>query len=1005
MYRDMDGALVVRTAVCRPDQLGPWPDLTGPDAPASWQPWLRQTLQIPGFALALEHASPGLAERVRAALDGGLSQADTRRVVLAVMRYLVRAATRPTPYGLFAGVAPAVAGDTGTVRVGASHRPVARIPAAWLSAVLDQVESDARVRPRLMVRVNNLLVERGEHFVLEHRASQDPRGAPLHVRVRATTVVRAALTLAADPIRCSDLADKIVAECAAPPAGADRLVGQLVSQRLLVSSLRPASTVTDPLTYLVDQLEALEADGAEVGEVLTRLRHVREQKIRHDGAPDGITATARRRELDAVAAAMVAEAPPVGIDLRVDFDVVLPRTVTAEACRAANVLARLALPGTVGWTQWHSRFLDRFGLHALVPLRDAVDADVGLGFPAGFTGTPSAGPAAISDRDRALLALAQRAALHREREIDLTDELLEALAGPAPVDVQPYAELTVRVHASTVEAIAGGDFVLSVARAGGHAFGSAGRFLDLFDEPDQRRMAACAANDHPVGGGGLLAQLSAPTRYTISLDVARACQVLPYLIPVGDYHIETSNVIGLDDIAVTADTHRLYLVSISRQRVLLPMLVNAVERVRHTLPIVRFLAEAPTALATACSPFDWGPAARDLPFLPALRYGRTVLSRARWQLSAIELPDRTAGWEQWNQALTDWLQATGCPLAVSLGVGDQTLGLDLDEPAHRALLRDYLTRNANAVLRAVAGGNDWIGGHSHEIVIPLAATTSSPSPPRLTNHRVDVREHGIPPGDPNHQYLKVYACPDQQSSILTDHLPALLDQLPPAGNWWFQRFVDPDPHLRLRTRGLSVEAITAWSRQLVDADLTRRIQWDTDFPEPGRFGGPAEYRATTSVFAADSSAALVQLAITSRRQAPDAQALTAASMVDLAVAVIGDPHEALRWLITHARTHRPAPERAVYDQAVQLANPHDHSALAALTGGEHLLACWEQRRHILRTWRDTLSAHGSVAPAELLPDLLHLHHVRTAGPDLNNERACLHLARAAALSWTTRSHR
>ncbi|MEV6987004.1 lantibiotic dehydratase [Sphaerisporangium sp. NPDC051017] len=875
----MDDALLVRVAVCPPDQLGPWPDLTSPGA-SSWQPWLHQTIQVPGFAAALEHASPTLADRLSVALNGGLSQPDTRRVVLAVMRYLLRATTRATPYGLFAGVAPATAGRTASVRLGTAHRPVARIQAAWLTDVVAELESDPQVRPHLVLRANGLLIERGEQLVLEHRASHTPRGAPVHLRIRATPVIRAALALAAAPIRWSELSDKITAEGGVPLATADRLIAQLVFQRLLLTSLRPPSTATDPLAHLVHQLEAFQTEGAGVGALLTRLRQVRAQKALHDTAPGWAIAAVRRRELNDAAAALAAERSPVGVDLRVDCDLVLPRTVTAEACRAAAALARLARPLTIGWKDWHSRFLDRYGLHALVPVRDAVDADVGLGYPAGFIGAPPVAPAAVTDRDRALLALAQRAALHREQEIVLTDALLSTLAGAASADVQPSTELTVRVHASTIEAMADGDFLLSVVRACSHAFMTAGRFLDLLDESDQCRMATCATGSRPASRGALLAQLSAVTRYTVSLDVARAPQVLPYLIPVGEYPTTTSNVIGLDDIAVTADAHRLYLFSISRQCAVQPVPVNAVERVRHTLPIVRFLADAPAALATPFTPFDWGPAARDLPFLPALRYGRTLLSPARWLLPAADVPDRTVGWEQWDSALTGWLDATGCPPLVSLGAGDQSVGLDLDEPAHRALLRDHLARNPSALLRATPGGNAWIGGHAHEIVIPLTATTPTSPAPRVTSHVVDVQAHGILPGS-SHQYLKVYARLNQQTTILSNHLPALLDQLPPGSSWWFQRYVDPDPHLRLRIDGVPVEAITAWAQQVIDAGLTCRIQWDTDFPEPGRFGGPAAYAATTTVFTADSAAVLAQLSITSHRQGPDWQALTAASMLDM----------------------------------------------------------------------------------------------------------------------------
>jgi len=681
---------------------------------------------------------------------------------------------------------------------------------------------------------------------------------------------------------------------------------------------------------------------------------------------------------------------------------VVSATVTAEACRAAAALTRLARTQSAGWRSWHARFVDRYGLHALVPVLDAVDAHIGVGYPDGFTGEPSDADAVLTDRDRGLVALAQRAALRRQYEVLLDDTLMDELAGAAPTEILPTAELTVRVHAESLHAIANGDFHLSVVRASQRAFSTTGRFLDILGETERQRIATSIAESPPATAGALLAQLSSVTRYTISLDVNRASQILPQVIPVGEYHARSQATIGLDDIAVTADRHRLYLISISRQQALQPVAVNTVEPVRHAQPLARFLAEAPVAFAAACSTVEWGPAARGLPFLPALRYGRTVLSPARWLLTAADLPDRKATWDLWDQALTAWLEETGCPPVVSLGSGDRTLGLDLDETAHRALLRDDLTRNSTAVLRLVPAGDDWLEGHRHEIVIPLTATAPRPPAPRLTSAPIDVRTHGSPPGS-DHLYLKIYARPDDQTTILNAHLPRLLAGLPDTGTWWFLRHADPEPHLRLRIRGLPLDAVTDWTRQLTEAELTRRVQWDTDFDEPGRFGGPDAYRATTAVFTADSAAALAQLAVTQRRSAPGCQALTAASMVDLVTAVIGDQTDGLRWLIAHTRTHRPAPARRIYDQAILLANPYDRSAMVSLPGGKDLTDRWTERRHVLATWRDNLPAVSPIPPIELLPDLLHLHHVRVAGLDLDSERACLHLARAAALSWTTRS--
>jgi hypothetical protein len=104
VYQHLDAA-VVRVAAWQPDQeVGPWPDLIGPGAGLTcWRAWLQRTMQVPGFAAALEQASPVLARRVGQVCDGrAVSEPVARRVVLSVMRYLLRACGRATPFGLFA---------------------------------------------------------------------------------------------------------------------------------------------------------------------------------------------------------------------------------------------------------------------------------------------------------------------------------------------------------------------------------------------------------------------------------------------------------------------------------------------------------------------------------------------------------------------------------------------------------------------------------------------------------------------------------------------------------------------------------------------------------------------------------------------------------------------------------------------------------------------------------------------------------------------------------------
>jgi thiopeptide-type bacteriocin biosynthesis protein len=200
--------------------------------------------------------------------------------------------------------------------------------------------------------------------------------------------------------------------------------------------------------------------------------------------------------------------------------------------------------------------------------------------------------------------------------------------------------------------------------------------------------------------------------------------------------------------------------------------------------------------------------------------------------------------------------------------------------------------------------------------------------------------------------------------------------------------------------GPAAEQASTWTSKLLDAGLITGVSWETYYPEAARFGGTAVMETAEAFFAADSAAAVAQLTASAGQGGPDANALTAASMADIAAAATGDDAEAMRWLTRHARAVSAPPPRAIYDQAVALVcepRPDTAGATACIT------KAWQARRTALAAYRAALEKAGDISLTGLLPDLLHLHHARIAGPDLSAERACLHLARAAALSWLARA--
>jgi hypothetical protein len=514
-YQHLD-AVLVRAPAWDTGRLGlTWPDLASPEATAaSWRSWLDQAWQVPELTAAVETASPDLARQVTRILSAGdPPDAIVRRAVLSVLRYLVRGTSRATPFGLLAGVAPAGTGPRARIRAGSAHRPAARADATWLTGLIEMLEADAELRPHLVVVASRLAAARGDYLVIGHRPVPAAGTAPERVQVRASRPVLAALEAARSPIRVTDLAVKLAAGF--PEASSDaanRLVAQMIAERLLVTSLRAPATEPDPLAWLLTKLTAAlpQSDPR-----ITGLRAARISLARHDSAPTPAAALAERhRAVAAMTGLMPSSRPVLAIDLRLDWELTVPDAVAAEAARAAGVLARLARHRVLNqaWRAWHARFLDRYGPGAIVPVLEATDDTAGLGFPAGYLGSPYPRPqdSPVTSRDKTLLRLAQQAMMRREHEIVLDDALIAELAAAGPGDpVQPSAELSVRIHADSIPDLDAGRFTLHVTGISRGTGTVAGRFLHLLDEPDRKRMLAAYGMLPGAHQGSLLAHLSA----------------------------------------------------------------------------------------------------------------------------------------------------------------------------------------------------------------------------------------------------------------------------------------------------------------------------------------------------------------------------------------------------------------------------------------------------------------------------------------------------------------
>jgi len=212
-----------------------------------------------------------------------LSRADGARRASKLLRYLIRMSTRPTPYGLFAGVALAQWGEHTDLTL-AAERPHTRTrpDMEWLYNLVMGLEARPEVRKHLRLIANSAALHYTARVFLTQRVSGSALGSEAEVSLRATGAVQRALAAARQPISYQDLCTLLLQTTpGATSAKVERLLTELWQCGLLLTNLRPPLTTADPARYVAQCLASI----PEVHETLTELEAILNATTAWDALP------------------------------------------------------------------------------------------------------------------------------------------------------------------------------------------------------------------------------------------------------------------------------------------------------------------------------------------------------------------------------------------------------------------------------------------------------------------------------------------------------------------------------------------------------------------------------------------------------------------------------------------------------------------------------------------------------------------------------------------------
>ncbi|OMI34076.1 lantibiotic dehydratase [Streptomyces sparsogenes] len=961
-------------------------------------PGIRGLAADPLLQQAVHVASGSLALSLRRLGDDEGAAAHGRKRTLSAARTLTRYARRsggrPTPFGLFAGVGRARFGTAAKAGIEGPGEVSVRLDGAWLHRRVTAWLADPRVRRRVDVVLNDLCVLRDGRLTL--------RTGERQTSVRDNALVAAVRELTATPIPYAALIDELSRRF--PALATERLdaqLGGLVQHGLLLTSLTP-HRIDDEF---LDRIEAALQDT--LPDAAAGLRSIRSAAAAHEQDPPGGGLASwqvlvdRVRRLDAPGESGEGhERPPVHVDLRMPADFVVPHTVGEEVRRYAAAIWAM----TPEWTtleymrDYRDRFIERYGTASAVPLGDLVDPHRGLGLPPEYAEPPvhpRTGPGDDADRPRrgVIAELVQQAVL-AGTDIELTDEDVERLAtavGHDP-DARPPCtlELCFQILADSLDALDRGDFqLLGSPHIGSWTAGAtAGRFAATTGLTGELARLV----SHPAGPDSLLAQVDVAPRDPRSLNIVQVPRLLPYRIPIGvaddrgDPHC-----LDWRTLLVAAGADGLRLLHEPTGRQVVPVFPHMLALDAQAPPVARFLSDLAAARPRVWSGWDW--AGLDvLPYLPRVRYGRVLLAPRRWLpgrrlRDAARARDRSA----WQQGLREWRRRLVVPDRVQIARNDQMYPIDLRDPWDQDLLRSELSAAQPRFvlyedITADGAHLGWNAGHSTEIVVPLVRASEAPrtsAPLRRSPTRIHL------PGE-DWLFVKLYAEPAAHDALLTEHLPGWLSDIEQdVDRWFFLRYRDPEPHLRVRFHGdpgaLNGRVLPALSRHIRDAvgsGALRTMALDVYRPETDRYGGDLLQEAAERFFRTDSLSALLQL----RARGAGASALPDDVLAALGHAVLLDSLGDWDWCVWVDRMFLKGPEHEAYQRhrtpAHRLIRPGERGETARLAARE--LSSPE----LARLWTETPEpgAYGRLILAtppedrdEAVLSLLHMRHNRLFG--------------------------
>ena len=834
--------------------------------------WLQEAIYI---------ASPELYQEFQKWQEGSLTdKKEVNKLVLALFRYLLRMCARCTPYGLFAGCSLGEFGTTTQITLAHpdKHKKHCRLDMNYVAELVSMINAIPGIQEQLKYYPNSSLYKIANKYrYAEFTVNNKFRTYDLTV-VEHSEYLDKIFEGAARGATITDLANSII--CGEVNGEeAKEFVTELIQHQLLVSELEPTVTGEEFFTILLNKLYALK-NTTGITEKLSHIHQILQSQL--TGIHKYLQSYSLVKEL--LPATNSKDLVQTDLFLSTTHNTI-SATVMKDIQQHINKLwALVRVNGNGDLQNFEKAFSERYEQQE-VPLVLALDAEAGIGY-AGFTGshadnTPlvdnifinnaSASHTIFWDKMQEFqLKRLHSCLVENKVEIELTNADLDELKQAEAHAIPDSLYLMGSIIGKNAKEVDEGDFQLDLKASSGPSAGSLlGRFCHG-DASLMEKVKACLQDEEQNNPDCIYAEV-------VHLPEARTGNVLlrPQLrdheiVYLGNGSVPQDNQILLTDLMVSVHSNTIILRSKKLNKRIIPRLSTAHNFSAGSLPVYKFLCDLQYQRQRSTLAWSWN-SVKDVAFLPRVRYGKIILSKCAWILNKKDYPELTK--DKKENAPINYLDFSRkirkqfrLPQYVVIVEGDNELLINLENESCVSILTDTLIKKERVVLQEFLSKDKCFiegegGVYTNEIIVPLYRTDGMMQPPasqirpeklserekrKLTlGQGLDCKRSFITGSE--WLYVKIYCGSNSAERLLKEIIKPLTQGLladDKIDKWFFIRYADPEPHIRIRFHHATdktfwqvvLERLHALIKDNVDNGLVHKIQTDTYEREIERYG-------------------------------------------------------------------------------------------------------------------------------------------------------------------------